>query len=304
MNRLKKVIRNIIWTIRRIAGIDTLILLSARTAALQNRDKKTINTLADVEFRAFSQWGEDGIIDWLVDLLQPETKTFLEFGVEDYRESNTRYLLIARNWQGLVIDGDPSNIATIRNDDISYKYAINSVASFITAENIRGLMDDAHLPRRLGLLSVDIDGVDWWVLKAIDREADIIVVEYNDYFGSAPISVPYAPDFVRGRAHWSNVYWGASLSAFRHLLERRGYAFVGTNSNGTNAFFVHADHADKCAAAIRTAASHPCHLRDTRNQNGSVAYRPYSDFLDEVKHLPVVLVDTETRVPLAEVLKP
>ena len=303
MRRIKRSLRNIIWAIRRVAGIDTSIQLSARTIAAQNRGKSVIGTLADVEFRAFSQWGEDGIIDWLIELLDPRSKVFLEFGVEDYRESNTRYLLITRNWSGVVIDGDPENIATIKRDEISYKHDINSVASFITAENIQELMDDAHLPQRLGLLSVDIDGVDWWVLKQIDREADIVVVEYNDFFGDAPVSVPYKADFVRGKEHWSNVYWGASLAAFRHLLEGRGYVFVGTNSNGTNAFFVHGDHAETCQAAITSAINHPCRLRDTRNKDGSVANRPYRDFLAEVGHLPVTLVDSGKQLPLAEVLQ-
>lgn len=303
MRRIKRSLRNIIWSIRRVAGIDAAIQLSARTASIHNRGLTVIDTLADVEFRAYSQWGEDGIIDWLIERIKPDSTTFLEFGVEDYRESNTRFLLTSRNWKGLVIDGDPANIATIQRDEISYKYAIDSVASFITAENIRSLLDGAKLPKRLGLLSVDIDGVDWWVLKQIDREADIVIVEYNDFFGEAAVSVPYKPDFVRGREHWSNVYWGASLNAFRHLLEGRGYAFVGTNSNGTNAFFVHADHASKCTAAIRSKTNHPCQLRDTRNKDGSMANRPYREFIAEVQHLPVVLIDEEREVPLAGVLQ-
>lgn len=303
MRWIKSFLRNIIWTFRRVAGIDTLIQLAAQAISARNREKKVINTLAEVEFRAFSQWGEDGIIDWLVTLLDPKSNFFLEFGVEDYRESNTRYLLTSRNWKGVVIDGDPANIATIKRDAISYKYDIDCISSFITAENIRELMDKAGLPGRLGLISMDIDGVDWWVLRQIDREADIFIVEYNDFFGNAAVSVPYRPDFVRGKAHWSNVYWGASLNAYRSLLEGRGYLFVGTNSNGTNAFFVHGDHAEKCRGAIAGMTDHPCRLRDSRNRDGSVANLPYREFFAEVESLPVILIDSGEQLALAEVLK-
>lgn len=302
MSALRRAARDLIWTIRRVGGQDTMAILAGRLLSERNRATSKVDTLADVEFGVFSQWGEDGIIDWLVSLTLPHNDVFVEFGVEDYRESNTRYLLQSRNWSGLVIDGDERNIATIRKDPVSYKFALDSVCSFVTAEGIGDILNSAQLPDRLGLLSVDMDGVDWWVLERIDRQADIIVVEYNDFFGEAPVTVPYTPDFVRAEAHWSNVYWGASLNAFRFLLERRGYVFAGTNSNGTNAFFLHGDHEEACCAAISRRVPHSCKLRDTRNQNGRLARLPYMRFLDEVRALPLVRVDTGETTTVSEAI--
>src|SRR5687768_12224968 len=70
-----------------------------------NNQKQSIKNLDEVEFQVFSQWGDDGIIQYLVNKLDIPNKTFIEFGVEDYKESNTRFLLISNNWSGYVIDG-------------------------------------------------------------------------------------------------------------------------------------------------------------------------------------------------------
>jgi len=301
MNRLHRGFRNAVFKLRRIAGIERTLLLAGQAAAQANRARMQVATLADVEFGVYSQWGEDGILDWLVERLGLADGAFLEFGVEDYRESNTRFLLTNRNWRGLVIDGDPGNVAAILSDDIAYKHDLDAVAAFVTAETIEALT--ASLPPRLGLLSVDIDGVDYWILAAITRAADIVVVEYNDFLGEQPVSVPYRVDFVRGQAHWSNTYWGASLAAFRHLLEGRGYVFAGTNRVGTNAFFVHADHAAALRAAVGEAKAWPCRMRETRQRDGSLALKRYGDFRAEVAELPLVRVDTGETVRLGEVAR-
>lgn len=76
--------------------------------------KKDIENINDNELKIFSQFGEDGIIDFLVKKLDLKIKTFIEFGVEDYEESNTKFLLEARNWKGLVIDSSKKFINIIK----------------------------------------------------------------------------------------------------------------------------------------------------------------------------------------------
>lgn len=208
MNSLRRKIRNAVVKLSRLSGIERQLVLSGQLLSAQNLTRGKVKVLSDLEFRVFSQFGEDGIIDWLVSSLPIQTKTFIEFGVEDYRESNTRFLLASRNWTGFVMDGDEQNIAAVFSDDISYKHDIRAAASFITAENINESVMQSGIGRRVGLLSVDMDGVDWWVLKAMDVEADIVIVEYNDFLGPDPVTVPYSPDFQRGKAHWSHGYWG------------------------------------------------------------------------------------------------
>jgi hypothetical protein len=90
--------------------------LSGRAASWQVRSRRAVANLQEVEFRVTSQWGQDGIIDWLIERAEipPERQTFIEFGVEDYRQSNTRFLLQNRNWRGLIMDGHPAVVRAVK----------------------------------------------------------------------------------------------------------------------------------------------------------------------------------------------
>ena len=87
-----------------------------RIEARQNKRLKS-KKINDYEFKVSSQWGEDGIIQYLVDHINIENKIFIEFGVENYTESNTRFLLANNNWKGMVIDGSKENISFIKKRD-------------------------------------------------------------------------------------------------------------------------------------------------------------------------------------------
>ena len=198
------------------------------------------HSLTDYEFKVFSQWGEDGILQYLTSNLEIAHRTFIEFGVEDFHESNCRFLMTKDLWQGYVIDGSPANIARLEASDFFWKHPLTAKASFITRENVAALLEESGFDKDLGILSVDIDGVDYFVLEALAAwRPRILVVEYNGVFGgSRAVSVPYSADFQRSARHPSNLYYGASLAAFNHLATARDYALVGVNSVGSNAFFV------------------------------------------------------------------
>ncbi|MGH3053522.1 MAG: hypothetical protein ACRDL7_00915, partial [Gaiellaceae bacterium] len=210
--------------------LDTLKVLAAEPSVQRIRAMGRIVSLRDVELRVFSQFGDDGIIQYLVSHL-PVVDTFVEFGVGDYRESNTRFLLVHDNWRGLVMDASAENVARIHADAISWRHDLSAQAAFITRDNISGLIESAGLEGRIGILHIDLDGNDYWIWEAIEVvEADIVIVEYNAVFGAEQrISVPYDPAFRRAEAHYSGLFAGASLRAFMHLAESRGYRFVGCN---------------------------------------------------------------------------
>jgi len=217
--------------------------------------------IQQAEFRVFSQWGEDGILQHLLRHVSVSRKIFVEFGVENYTESNTRFLLMNDNWAGLVIDGSAANIEYIKQDEIYWRYNLKAEAAFITKDNINDLIRRNGISGEIGLLSVDIDGNDYWVWDAIDSVIpSIVVVEYNARFGpERAVTVPYDPAFVRAAAHHSNLYWGASLAAFCLLAKRKGYSFVGCNTAGNNAFFVQSKH--KTVRSSRTDSSgRVCHV--------------------------------------------
>ncbi|OWV67957.1 hypothetical protein ATY76_13630 [Rhizobium sp. R339] len=297
-NRLRRKFRDFMFQTRRLVGLEKLLIVQGETRAHQIAQLGALDTLADAEFSVFSQWGEDGIISWLIDTIKPSSTTFVEFGVEDYRESNTRYLLASRYWSGLIIDGSEANIASIRSDDVAYKYDLQTRAAFIDRDNIESLIASAGFNGDLGVLSVDIDGVDYWVLERIPQRAAIVIVEYNQGFGDAPLSVPYDPSFVRLNKHYSGMYWGASLAAFRHLLEGKGYEFVGTNRAGTNAFFIDAAYSDKLSGKLERRHEWPCRMREVRNPDSSLAFKTYSEAKNLLNGLPVVNVTTGETVTL------
>jgi hypothetical protein len=226
------------------------------------------------EFRTFSQWGEDGILQHLLRHLPVIPKTFVEFGVENYSEANTRFLLVNDNWSGLVIDGSATNIQSIKQDDIYWRHNLKAEHAFITSENINTLIRTNGISGKIGLLSIDIDGNDYWVWEAIDVvSASIVVIEYNARFGpEKAVTVPYAADFVRSRAHYSNIYYGASLAALCQLGKRKGYDFVGCNLSGNNAFFVHSSLRPAKLPELTPAQGFvPAQFRESRDAKGMLA---------------------------------
>jgi hypothetical protein len=256
--------------------------------------EKNVRDLEEVEFQVFSQRGEDGILQYIISKIPIPHRIFIEFGVEDYTEANTRFLLINNNWAGLVIDGDKNNIRFIREDFIYWKYDITAFHSFITRDNINTLIRQYTPQTDIGLLSVDIDGNDYWVWEAIDViQPRIVVCEYNSAFGpSEAVSIPYSPDFYRTRAHYSNLYFGASLAAFRHLAERKGYDFIGTAGAGVNAFFVRKDLSGPFRKYPASEGYRPSANRDSKDTKGQNSFLPHADRLPLIKDLTVVDVRT------------
>lgn len=277
-------------------------MLHATLLARVTRECATLETLSTAEFSAFSQWGEDGIIDWLLARLPGIPETFVEFGVGDYRESNTRLLLFLRNWSGLVLDGSEAHIKSIKAQDIYWRYDLTAKCAFIDRENINQLIASSDVQGDIGLLSIDVDGNDYWVWQAIDVVRPVIVVcEYNAVFGDLHrISVPYQADFQRMRAHHSNLYFGASLAAMIHLGQQKGYRFLGTNSNGCNAFFLREDHAAAVVGSIDEIRSYPSRFREGRDASGQLTFVRGAQRADVIRHLPVVDFSTGGTRPLAE----
>jgi len=237
--------------------------------------QKTSARLGDYEFKVFSQWGEDGIIQFLVSSLAIRNRTFIEFGVEDFSESNCRFLLMKDYWSGFVIDGSEKNMERLQSSYFFWKYPLQCRASFITRENAGALLDQSGFDAQLGILSVDIDGVDYHVLSALSAwKPSILIVEYNAVFGARrTVSVPYDPVFSRTSKHHSNLYYGASLPAFLQLAGERGYALVGVNSAGSNAFFVRRELLNDRVREVPLAECFgDSTFRESRNARGELTF--------------------------------
>lgn len=278
--------------------MEDILFLQGVIAARQVTAIRQPACLPDVEFKVFSQWGEDGIIEWLVSRLPGIPQRFIEFGVQDFKESNCRFLLQHRNWRGLIMDGSAGNMAAVRAHPLHWRHDLNAVAAFITRDNIDGLIRDNRFAGEVGILSIDLDGNDYWVLDAI-RSVDpwIVICEYNAVFGDTlPISIPYDEAFVRENAHHSNLYWGTSIAAIGHWASGRGYVLLGSNRAGNNAFLVRQDVAACCFAdAPVNRAPFSSRYRESRDAQGGLSFAAGLNRLAVLEGLPVVdVVSGET----------
>jgi hypothetical protein len=287
-----RVLKSLLARIRRIDLIEgRAIYLQEAMGRIEARQTETARTLREAEFRVFSQWGEDGILQFLVRHVPIEKNTFVEFGVQDYLESNTRFLVVKDNWSGLVIDGNVENIEKIRHSEIYWRHNIRAECAFVTRDNINDVIRSAGIGGDIGLLSVDIDGNDYWVWQAIDAvKPRIVVTEYNARFGAdRAVSVPYDPQFVRGGAHYSMIYYGASLAALAQLGEAKGYALIGCNSAGNNAFFVRKDVQPANLPGLSAREAYvSASFREARDSFGNLSFLSPAEEQKLLDSLPLV----------------
>jgi len=283
--------------LRRALGLealeDRLGRLQAALGRIESRQVRQAADLGAAEFQVFSQWGEDGVIQWLLWRLGGVEKVFVEFGVESYAEANTRFLLVNDNWTGLVIDSSEAHLARLRQDPVFWRHDLRAQCAVVTSENIDGLLTRNGIAGEIGLLSIDIDGNDYWVWNAITAIAPaIVVVEYNARFGpQRAVTIPYDPGFVRSTAHYSCIYYGASLAALTRLGNRKGYALVGCNRAGNNAFFVRRDRLTPGLAEKTAAEAYvPAKFRESRARDGGLAFLAPHDELRILESLPLVEV--------------
>jgi hypothetical protein len=287
-----RIIKHLRDRLQYVAALERRIeLLQEAMGRIEARQTLDARTFREAEFRVFSQWGEDGILQFLVRRIPIERRIFVEFGVQDYSESNTRFLLINNNWSGLVIDGSAENIESVRRSEIYWQHALHAEHAFITSENINDLIDSKGIRGDIGILSVDIDGNDYWVWKAIDVVSPrIVVVEYNSRFGAErEVTIPYDPAFSRSRAHPSMIYYGASLAALSRLGEEKGYSLVGCNSAGNNAFFVRKDVQPEMLPSLSAPEAYVrASFREARDANGNLSFLSFDEEQRILETLPLV----------------
>lgn len=245
------------------------------------------------ELSVYSQNGEDGILLYLFALVGVQTRRFVEFGIGNGRQCNTANLALNFGWSGLLMEADRQQAAAAQ---AFYQQqlgpgqtAVQIIPARVTAENINDLLTKylaAHpINSDIDLLSIDIDGNDYWVWQAIHVvQPVVVVIEYNPTFGrEAALTIPYDPTFNRFTSHPTGFYHGASLAALARCGQKKGYVLVGCDSSGTNAFLVRQDKAAGKITAIPPAEAYfPGYYRSlTLSQEAQFAH---------IAHLPLVEV--------------
>jgi hypothetical protein len=225
------------------------------------QEKKSLPAFSATGFKNFSQFEEDGLLLYVQSLIPTIQPLFLEFGSDDGVNSNSANLHFNHDWSGLFIDANPKAIERGR---YFYKKHGNSkvkppvfIESLITRENINDLITQGGLSGEIGLLSIDIDGNDYWVWEQISViSPQIIIIETHNEFGLHDIVVPYDTEYVYPGKHPD--YHGASPIAMTKLAQHKGYRLVGANELGFNFIFVREDLAPELPeVSVDSVLKHP-----------------------------------------------
>ncbi len=192
------------------------------------------------EFSCFSQNGEDGIIDYLVQNLKEQNKYFIEVGASNGIECNSAWLATCRKFSGLMIDGNANALSIAKR--VNHNMGVEYLSWFVTKENIGKLKDHA-LFTDPDFFSLDIDGNDYYLVKTILEggfRPKIIAVEYNSAFGTEKsLTIQYKSDFVHDSSNPKTYpYYGVSIQGWKNYFQSLGYQFITVDTNGVNAFFV------------------------------------------------------------------
>jgi hypothetical protein len=195
-------------------------------------------------FKVFSQFEEDGILLYLFSLIGEGTKTFVEIGANDGINSNCSNLAIHFGWSGLFFEGDARLIKRGRKFyakiPTPYHPKPTYIQAIITRENINELITQGGLSGDIELLSIDIDGNDYWVWDAITViRPKVVIIETHTEFGTNNIVVPYDPSYMYPGKH--PIYHGASVIAMNKLAEKKGYRLVAASDLGINQVFLRND---------------------------------------------------------------
>ena len=223
----------------------TRLIRAAQIATLQEHRRQLLESprLADsrrlVKFgcRVYSQSDEDGILHEIFRRIGEGQRTFVELGSGDGLENNTLFLL-TQGWRGLWLEGSARRVSAAKKAlarEIR-EGRLTVAQHFVTAKNIDGAIARQAPSAEIDLLSIDLDGNDYYILEAIQSvKPRVIVAEYNAKF---PPDVAWAIEYNEAHRWDGTDYFGASLKALELLLAKRGYALVGCNMLGSNAFFI------------------------------------------------------------------
>lgn len=193
------------------------------------------------EYSWLSQNGEDGVIRHLFDQIGFVSRWFVEFGFGAV-QCNSLRLMMHEGFSGLLMDGSSENVDFFNHTARKFGLeGVKAVQAFITLENLQQLIRGNDVPREIDLLSLDVDGNDYWFWEELSCISPrVVCIEYNAGLGpDLSLTVPYDPEFERYSKHASGFFHGASLAALESLGKRKGYYLIGCDSTGTNAFFLH-----------------------------------------------------------------
>jgi hypothetical protein len=227
-----------------VSRLDMACARGALNVAIRTVDSKKTWTW---EFSAFSQNGEDGVIDQLLSMVKQPNRYFVEIGASDGLENNSSFLAFVKKYDGVMVEGNPFKAANAERFLQSMNWGVKYLNLLITPDTVDKLTQECLRPDP-DFFSLDIDGNDYYIAHSCleaGLRPKVICVEYNSTFGpERAITIPYHQDFDYTRAHPSGFYYGVSLEGWKKLFSDHGYQFVTVDTRGINAFFVDPETVD------------------------------------------------------------
>jgi len=223
---------------------------------------KRVPPLTDTGFKVFSQFEEDGLLLFIFAVIGMNNKTFVEIGSDDGLNSNCANLVFNFGWHGLFIDGNPRGIkrgeAFYAKYPTPFHYPPKFTCALVKRENINQLLTANGISGEIALLSIDIDGNDYWIWDALTvATPKVVIIETHNEFGFENIVVPYDPHYYYPGKH--PIYHGASPVAMVNLARKKGYRLVGANELGFNFIFIRNGIADDLIpeVSVESVLQHP-----------------------------------------------
>tara|TARA_B110000914_G_C15444956_1_gene437975 strand:- start:94 stop:1023 length:930 start_codon:yes stop_codon:yes gene_type:complete len=277
-----------------IFAFDKIIFCIGKVQISLNRNRyDEVADLTETEVKIFSQNGEDGIIDYLTHKLKVDKKNFVEIGVGDYRESNTRFLYNRYHPKGLIIDCIEDMKRKVKRHVNFWKGDLRVCNQKIDSENILDLLNNS-CNYEIDLFSIDIDSIDYWIIKKLKNNiSKIFVAEYNPVFGAElEITVPNISGFERSKYHYSYLCYGMSLKALINLMDQKGYYFIGCNLQKINAFFISKEFKKEDFfknIKIKSLGNYTnSNIRDSRDMNNDLNYLSGHKKFKEIEDCEVI----------------
>ena len=286
--------------------IKLYILLGNLIISNSRKEYENFKKIEEAEVKVFSQNGEDGIIDYLIKKLRISKPNFIEIGIGDYSEANTRYIYETNYGKGIVVDLIEDLKEKVSKNVSIWRGNLEIIEKKVNSKNINDLFKKIDFP--LDVVSIDIDGVDYWVIKNLKPKiSKIFILEYNAVFGSKlEISIPDHDNFDRSKAHYSNLYYGASLKAYVNLMRKKGFYFLGVNKLRNNAFFINEEFSKENffpeIENISLEDSTDANFSESRNIKGDLSYLKNEKKPNEIKDCEIINLQTNSILKIKDLI--
>jgi len=253
-----------------------------------------VKKLSDVDYKIFSQNGEDGILDYLIHQLNLEKPKFIEIGVGDYTEANTRFIFERCSPKGTIVDCIENLEDKVKKNLKLWKGELKIINKIVNSKNIIEIMQESNCSSDLDIFSLDIDGIDYWIIDKLPKNfSKIVVLEYNSTFGNEiEVTIPNIENFDRTKYHYSNLCYGMSFQAAIKLMEKKNFYYIGTNLFNNNIFFISKKFSKekyfKNLVIGKSEYNGDAFFRESRDKDGNLNYLSGKKKLREISECKVV----------------